>query len=267
MTIAGTTTSSAELLKACCADLWAQPGIRLLVGDAVRPGGLELTRRAVGDLALPAGSRALDVGCGTGATLRLLQEQGLRAAGIDYSAALAAEAGATAPAAVGDSERLPFRSGTFDAVFIECVLSAVPDKETASAELARVVAPGGAVALSDVTLDGQLPAPLDSFAGWIACAAGALSAGGYVALLEDAGLWIERSEDHRGALADLVAQARRRLALLQGALGTGVVGTGEVGLDPGVIELGQALLGQAEGVVTDGVLGYTLLIARRPKRG
>ncbi len=264
MTVAGTITSTPEFLKACCAELWAHPGIRLLVGDALRPGGRDLTRHALAGLALPAGSRVLDVGCGTGATLRLLEEQGLRAVGADYSPALAAEAGEIGTTVAGDAERIPFRSAAFDAVLIECVLSAIPGKETAAAELARVVTPNGAVVLSDVTLDGRLPSPLDSFVGWIACAAGALSAGGYASLLEGSGLRIERSEEHRGALMDLVSQARRRLALLQGALGTDVIGADDTGFPAGAIELGQALLGQAMEAVDAGTLGYTLLIARRP---
>jgi arsenite methyltransferase len=266
VSIASTATAPAAFLKACCADLWAQPGIRLLVGDALRPGGTEVTRQALDGLALPEGSRVLDVGCGAGATLRLIQERRLRPVGVDYSAALTTEAGEIAATAAGDAERLPFRSAAFDAVFIECVLSAVPAKDPAARELARVVAPGGAVVLSDVTLDGELPPPLDSFVGWIACTAGALSARGYVALLERAGLRIERSEDHRDALNHLIAQARRRLALLQGAIGTDLVETSGGGFATDAIELGQTLLGLATEAVAAGTLGYALLIGRRPSR-
>jgi len=260
-------TQAPRCLKACCADLWAHPGIRLLVGEATRPGGTPLTRSALDRMELPVGARVLDVGCGTGATLGLLRERGVRAVGLDYSTALAAEAGEIADAVVGDAEGFPFRSETFDAACIECVLSALPGKRAAVTELARVVVPGGAVLLSDMTLVGRLPPLLDSFAGWIACAAGALPPGGYVELLEGAGLKVERVDDHREALVALIGQARRRLALLQGALGTNVVARGERGFDAGVIELGQALLGQAMEAVRAGTLGYAVLIARRPGSG
>jgi arsenite methyltransferase len=266
VSIAEAGTTPPAFLKACCADLWAHPGMRLLVGDALRPGGTRLTRLAIEDLALPRGSRVLDVGCGTGATLRLLEEHGLRAVGTDYSLALATEAGEIAATAAGDAERIPFRSAAFDAAFVECVLSAVPAKDPAAGELARVVAPGGAVVLSDVTLEGELLPPLDSFIGWIACAGGALPAGGYADLLERAGLRIERSEDHSEALGELVAQARRRLALLQGALGTDLLGSDDTGLTTDAIELGQEFLGRAVDSVAAGTLGYTLLIARRSRR-
>jgi arsenite methyltransferase len=266
VSIAGTGTASTGFLKACCADLWAHPGIRLLAGDALRPGGIELTRRALDELTLPEGSKVLDVGCGAGATLRLIQERGLRPVGVDYSAALATEACGIAATAVADAERLPLRSASFDAVFIECVLSAVPGKDLAAGELARVVAPSGAVVLSDVTLEGELPPPLDSFVGWIACAAGALSARGYVALLERAGLRMERCDDHREALTDLIAQARRRLALLQGAIESDIVETDGGGFAADAIDVGQTLLGLATEAVAGGTLGYALLIGRRPSR-
>lgn len=251
------------VLKACCADLWAHPGIRLLSGDTLRPGGLDLTRRALDRLALPPATRVLDVGCGPGATLDEMARRGLRPVGVDYSPALAAEAASHAPAPVGDAEGLPFRDGAFGAVFVECVLSAVPDKGRAVAEAARVLSPGGAVVLSDVILSGPLPEPLDSLLGWIACAGGALSFQGYVDALEDAGLRVELAEDHRGALAALLAQARRRLALIRGALGVGMVPPSEPFADPDLLGLGDALLARAAGAVEDAVLGYGLFIARR----
>lgn len=252
------------VLKACCADLWAHPGIRLLAGEALRPGGLELTARALDVLRLAPGARVLDVGCGAGATLGLLRARGFAAVGLDYSATLAAQAAQRAPTARGDAERLPFRSRSLDAVLMECVLSAVPDKAAAASELGRVLIPGGTLLLSDVTREGRLPEPLDSLAGWIACAGGALTADGYRGLLSGAGFTVEVEEDHRAALAALVTQARRRLALLEGALGAGLVDPEGEGLDLGLIRLGHALLAQAADAVSAGALGYVVIVARRP---
>lgn len=250
-------------VKAACCDLWAHPGVRLLAGDALRPGGLGLTRHALDLLALPAGARVLDVGCGPGATLGELATRGLRACGVDYSASLSTEAAAAAPAVAGDAERLPLRAGSFDAVVSECVLSTVPDKRAALAESSRVLAPGGGIALSDVTREGTLPPPLDSFVGWVACAAGALPLDGYTALLEEAGFVVRSVEDHREALTALVAQARRRLALLLGALGAGFLDASAAALDPQLVSLGDALLGKAADAVAEGTLGYGLIVARR----
>jgi SAM-dependent methyltransferase len=250
-------------LKSCCADLWSHPGIRLLAGDTLRPGDLELTWRALSHLDLPAGDRVLDVGCGPGSTIGLLTGAGLRAFGVDYSQALAAEAGLLGPVALADAERLPFGPDVFDAVFIECVLSAVPDKRAALSEIRRVLRDDGVLALSDVVVDGPLPPPLDSVVGWVACAAGAENRKGYVELLEDAGLCVTLAEDHAAALTELLVQARRRLALLQGAMAAGLVAADPLLLNPGLVELGQELLGIALASVETGRLGYALMIARK----
>jgi arsenite methyltransferase len=258
------TPAAPELLKACCADLWSHPGIRLLCGEALRPGGADLTVHALEVLALPEGARVLDMGSGPGTTLSLLARSGLRPLGLDYSAALAAESGAVAPSVRADAEHTPFRTGSIDAMFMECVLSAVPDKAAALAEAARVLRPGGSLALSDVLVEGILPALLDSFAGWIACAAGALPASAYVGLLEAAGFVVEMAEDHRSAMAELLAQVARRLALIRGAIRAGLVEVASMGLDEALLDLGERLLTTTKEAVGDGLLGYGLFIARIP---
>lgn len=259
-------------VKCRCADLWSHPIVRLLVGDAFRPGGVALTAELVARLGLRAGDLVLDIGSGAGATLRFLREQGLVPVGVDYSAALASEAGAQAPTAVGDAERLPFASDRFDAVLLECVLSALPDKHAAVADAQRVLRPGGRLGLSDVTSRGSFSEPLASLVSWVACTAGALEPEAYVALLEDRGLRVQEVNDHRGELRALVSKARRRLALLAGAVNTGILG----GLDPGLLPGGEALpaddpdallaagrdlLGQLAAAVDAGELGYTTVVA------
>ncbi|MFQ5947281.1 MAG: DVU_1556 family methyltransferase [Acidimicrobiia bacterium] len=252
-----------SVVKSCCADLWAHPAVRLLAGEALRPGGLDLTGRIVDRLGLAPGAQVLDVGCGPGSTLGLLADRGLRPQGIDFSPVLAQEAARRAPAAVGDGERLPYRSGSFDAALMECVLSAIPDKQAALGEVGRVLRPNGYLALSDVTLTGPLPEPLDSVIGWIACAAGALSAQGYALALEAAGFEVEAVNDQAGVLDELVGQARRRLALLQGALGAGILSPLEGPFAPELADAGQALLGLAAEAVGRGDLGYAVVIGRR----
>lgn len=128
-TLPGPPTGGTEL-KCQCADLWAHPAAQLLLGESLRPGGAALTSRLLYLAALPEGALVVDIGCGPGSTLALASERGLRPVGVDYSPALAREAGARSDvtAIVGDGERLPLRDGVAEAVTIECVLSAVPDK-------------------------------------------------------------------------------------------------------------------------------------------
>lgn len=253
-------------LKACCADLWSHPGVRLLCGKTLRPGGTQLTLRALDLLGLEEKARVLDIGSGPGSTLDLLASRGLRPVGVDYSVSLAAESAGVAHSVAADAERMPFRSESMDAAFMECVLSAVPDKAAALAEVALVLRPGASFALSDVVVEGALPEPLDSFAGWIACAAGALSASGYVELLEAPGFVVEVAEDHPSAMAELLAQVSRRLALIRGAIRAGLVDIASVGLDESLLDVGERLLATAKEVVADGLLGYGLFIARIPVR-
>ena len=249
-------------LKACCAEVWSHPGVRLLCGEALRPGGIDLTARALDLMGLERGARVLDLGSGTGATLGLLTAHGLRAVGADYSHALAAESGTVVPSVVADAERPPFRSGGMDAVLMECVLSAVPDKRSAVGEVVRMLRPEGWFVLSDVVVEGMLPPPLDSFAGWIACAAGALQAGEYAALLEGSGLTLVAREDHGAAVSAMLGQVTRRLALIQGGMKAGLVDLGAVLGGEGLLEMGERLLGVAKEAVDSGLLGYALFVGR-----
>jgi arsenite methyltransferase len=249
-------------LKACCADVWAHPGVRLLAGEALHPGGRALTERLLSLVSLHEGARLIDVGSGPGGTLAIAAERGIRAVGVDLSAWGAPEDTA-AMFACADAERLPFREGSFDGALLECVLSVIPNKPDAIRELRRVVRRGGRVALADVTLSGALPVELSSLLGWIACTAGALHPTAYVQILSDAGFEPVLVEDHRDALAAMVDKARRRLAMIQGAVGTGLLDLGDVGLAAGLLELGRQVLDIAASAVADGILGYVLITAEQ----
>ncbi len=93
----------------------------------------------------------LDVGCGTGKFARLLAERGLaRVWGVDPSAEMLAEARKRVPSSVGlklgQAERLPFKAASFDAAVLWTVVHLI-ERRLAFAELARVLAPGGRLAI------------------------------------------------------------------------------------------------------------------------
>ena len=115
-----------------------------------RPGGLALTRRALAHCALPPGAHLLDVGCGAGATVALLQSLGHNAHGIDLNAPTGR------PGLVrGDATALPFADATMDAVLFECSLSKMAHPENALAEARRVLKPAGRLVVSDLFAQGR----------------------------------------------------------------------------------------------------------------
>jgi SAM-dependent methyltransferase len=104
-------------------------------------------------LALPAGLRWLDVGCGTGAFTEVTVAKAAPASieGIDPSEAQIAYARDRAQAKpahfrVGDAEALPFPESSFDVAAMALVITFVPNPAKAVAEMRRVVKPGGTVA-------------------------------------------------------------------------------------------------------------------------
>lgn len=84
---------------------------------------------------------ALDVGCGTGETLRFLDSLQVRAAGVDRSPAMLAVAAmknSGVPLVLGDATALPFADRSFDIVVLNTTLEFVSDPGRAVAEAARV---------------------------------------------------------------------------------------------------------------------------------
>lgn len=88
----------------------------------------------------------------------------------------------------GDIEDIPLADNTADVVVSNCVLNLVPDKEQAFRETFRILKPGGHFSVSDVVLQGNLPAALrkntEMYAG---CVAGAIQKESYLKIIEEAG--------------------------------------------------------------------------------
>ncbi|MFY9779054.1 MAG: class I SAM-dependent methyltransferase [Candidatus Baltobacteraceae bacterium] len=98
---------------------------------------------------LAAGERVVDVGCGTGLVTEELVRRGCRLSGVDLSEPMLERARARVPQAsflTAAAEALPFSAAAFDAATSAQAFHWF-DQPRALAELARVVRPGGLVAI------------------------------------------------------------------------------------------------------------------------
>ena len=139
------------------------------LGHSIRTPGERAAWDRILDLVL-AGRRALevlDVGCGTGFLTFELAARGHRVTGVDFAAAMIAEARRKA-AALGlavaleeaDAEALPFAPASFDLVISRHVLWTLPHPEAAIDGWIRVLRRGGRLAIVDGQFDaGALTTP------------------------------------------------------------------------------------------------------------
>ena len=162
---------------------------------------------ALADLA--PGEHVLDLGSGGGIDVMLSARRvapGGRAYGVDMTAdmlelarANQARAGvANAEFLDGRIEDVPLPDAAVDVVISNCVVNLSADKAAVFAEAARVLRPGGRLAIADVVTDRPSdPARLGDPAAWAGCIAGAITRDRYRALLADAGFVdIEITDDH-----------------------------------------------------------------------
>ncbi|MGP6156117.1 MAG: class I SAM-dependent methyltransferase [Vulcanimicrobiaceae bacterium] len=117
--------------------------------DAFRTGYAEELFDVLFEAGLIAGARVVDVGCGTGIVAEELVARGCRVTGVDISEPMLERARARLPRAtftIAHAETLPFYAASFDAATSAQAFHWF-DQPRALAELARVVRPGGLVAI------------------------------------------------------------------------------------------------------------------------
>ncbi len=104
---------------------------------------------AMKQLDLPAGSVVIDIAAGTGDFCRLLEDQSMYAIGVDLSLGMLVAAHTTSPLLQADALQLPFPDGSVDGVTCGFALRNFVALPPFFEEIARVVKPGGRIALLD----------------------------------------------------------------------------------------------------------------------
>ncbi len=140
---------------------------------------------------LQPGEMVVDLGSGGGLDVFLAAKQvgpQGRAIGIDMTAAMIERAQANAAAGgytnvaffLSTIDRIPLANASVDCVLSNCVINLAPDKTAVFREIARILKPGGRVAISDIALKQDLPEALaQSMAAYVGCIAGAIKIDSY----------------------------------------------------------------------------------------
>ncbi|WP_031513698.1 DVU_1556 family methyltransferase [Desulfofalx alkaliphila] len=188
--------------------LYEGSAVRQVTGDSIRPGGFQLTDRALEICAPAPGAAILDVGCGTGATVEyLIEKYNYKAVGIDPSEVLLAQGRQRRPdlpISQARGEDLPFKGGEMDCVFAECTLSVTEHPDAVLKECHRVLKDKGHLVVSDLYIKNrELTAELRKLP-LASCITGATTRNELEKKLGKAGFKLIFWEDHTDLLKQLV---------------------------------------------------------------
>jgi demethylmenaquinone methyltransferase/2-methoxy-6-polyprenyl-1,4-benzoquinol methylase len=126
------------------------------VMNRVMTAGLDLRwRRIAAEAVVRPGDRVLDACCGTGDLAAACVRAGGNVTGLDFSPRMLARARRKLPAVTwveGDLLALPFSDGAFAAATVGFGVRNVADLPRGIAELRRVLAPGGRLAVLEITM-------------------------------------------------------------------------------------------------------------------
>jgi SAM-dependent methyltransferase len=133
-----------------------------------------LGEHVVARIGVGPGEDVLDVACGTGNAALRAAGAGARVVALDLTPelldtgrALAATAGLEIDWVEGDAEALPFADESFDVVLSTLGVMFAPRHRVAAAELARVLRPGGRLALCSWAEDGAVTRTLRVAASYL----------------------------------------------------------------------------------------------------
>jgi len=132
----------------------------------------------------------------------------------------------------GSIESIPLPDNAVDVIISNCVINLSADKDAVLREAFRVLKPGGRFAVSDVVVQGEVPAEVRrSMELWVGCIAGALKDDEYMTKLTRAGFqeatvepWrVYRFEDAQKVLAEAGLDADRLAKEVDGQIASAFI--------------------------------------------
>ena len=185
-------------------------GVTEIASQGIRPGGLQLTQRAMDLSCLPPRSKVIDVGCGTGITLQhtLLSQDNL-AIGFDTSSSLlrfGKNRNRELMVVRASGEHLPLPDQFADGLLAECSLSLMSYSDESLSEFGRVLKLGGKIILTDVySKNPDVPdCPNGVFTK--CCLRGAIPKEQIIQKIQNKGFRVNLWEDHSDLLKDFAVQ-------------------------------------------------------------
>lgn len=261
--------TSPDEIKTVCCNFYEQKGVKFLLGDSFHPGGKKLSTLMGKRLFLSQSDHILDVASGIGTTaMHIAQTFGCKITGIDLSekniqfaneSAVKKGLGKKVFFIKGDSEKIPFSDGTFSAVICECAFCTFPNKHDSALEISRVLAPGGKLGFSDVTIDRlRLPSDMMNLFSYVACIADARLPLEYKQFFQESGFAELNSFDERWAVQNLLSTIEKRIFLLDIAVGLKMIKNTEINSS----EIKKYLMRLKE-LLKEDIIGYTMLLGRK----
>lgn len=232
--------------------VYEQSAVRVPAGDVLRPGGMQLTERALYRCGFSNRAKILDVGCGTGMTVEYLARRGYDVVGVDPSEVLLAAGRQRNPSLAlgrGRGEELPFADGTMDGIFAECTLSLMEDVDRALGEMYRVLRREGWLVISDVYLRNPAAAEELRLLPLHCCFTGAQTREALIEKLNDRDFELVLWEDHTPQLKEFTA----RLIWEHGSLAAFW----------GCVTAGEVQPAEVSGAIAAARPGYCLVLARK----
>lgn len=252
-------------VKQCCVDFYEHDAVKLIFGQSLHPGGLNLTKELGEKLGIKKNDKILDIASGTGTSaIYLAKNFGCKVTGIDLSKKNVEEAINNASNVnklvdfkLGDAEKLDFEDESFDFAIAECSFCLFPDKKKASDEMFRVLKSDGKLGMSDVVVNGELPEKMKSILYKFICIEDAKSEKEYENILKNSGFNNFNFEDRKDDVLNLLEGIRKKIFFLELAKGFDKI---DIKIDP--VDIRDNLKG-IKGCVDNNIMSYILITAEK----